>query len=194
MKLSKILFTLSIILNIVFAVNFFNRSSIDSVTHATPHEEVQLPPANPEYDVVGIIPGIKKFVVKYNDKLFRGGLPYSKEGYEFLKKKEIKTVVSIVPDPNLKKWASKNDIKVIDLPFEKSKGISKAQREQLLDIYRTQNAPFYVHCHGGTHRASACAALYRTHLEGWDQEKAVKEYDLLGGDHQKEKTLIDSIN
>lgn len=205
MKVSQILLTVSVILNFIILIGsvilniilleiVLNDQRIDTIAHATPHEEIILPPTNPDYDVVGIVPGIKKFVVKYNDKLLRGGLPYSEKGYDFLAEKKIKTVVSIVPDSNLKKWASKHGIKVIDLPFEKSKGLSAEQRKELINIYRTQSAPFYVHCHGGTHRASACAAVYRINFEDWTPEKAIREYDLLGGDPDKEKTLIDSIN
>lgn len=193
MKISQIVFISSVILNIFLLAVVFDDEKIDSTTHATPHTEIDLPPDNPEYSVLGIIPGIKKFAVKYNEKLIRGGLPYSEKGYDFLTKENVKTVISIVPDNALKQWGKKNNVKVIDLPFEKSTGLSSEQRQELIDIYKTEAAPFYVHCHGGTHRASACAALYRINLEKWTTEKAIKEYDLLGGDPDKEKALIDSI-
>lgn len=194
MKTFKIIFTISVVLNILLIAILLSDNSIDTVSQATPKDVITLPQEHSDYDVVGIVPGIKKFVIKYNDKLFRGGLPYSEKGYNFLAQKGIKTVISIVPDDGLKKWASIHNVKVIDLPFEKSKGLSTKQHNQLVKIYKEEVAPFYVHCHGGTHRASACAAIYRTELEGWALDKAVKEYDLLGGDSTKEKKLIDSIN
>lgn len=76
----------------------------DAVTGATqrnPHTETSaaavLPPAAETYEVIGILPGLKNYVIRYSDILYRGGAPQSEAAAESLRKLSIRTVISIMP-------------------------------------------------------------------------------------------------
>ena len=65
------------------------KTKTDATTTASPkdyHETaVKLPAKSDDYIVHGEKPGIKNFVVQYDENLYRGGKPTSPEGVKTLK-------------------------------------------------------------------------------------------------------------
>lgn len=48
----------------------------DAVTQASPHKsskKVTLPPKGADYEVVGVKEGLSGYMIKYDDKIYRGG-------------------------------------------------------------------------------------------------------------------------
>ncbi len=166
----------------------------DSTSKATPHkaEKVTLPPKGEGYEVLGQLAGVQKYVVRYDRKLYRGGHPHGQEGFDSLKKLGIKTIVTVTPTDEERKLAKANGMALVEVPFDKKTGVSKESREAFMAAMKAWT-PVYVHCHGGTHRASTLCVLYRTKVQGWAWEKAAKEFEVLGGDQEKDKIILDAV-
>jgi hypothetical protein len=171
------------------------RHGTDVATESTEKATTEIPNKRrfDVYQVVGVIPGLKKFVVKYNDELIRGGAPYSDEGFEQLKKMGVKTIISITPDENERKLASKHKIGLIEIPFSKDAPVPEDVKRKFLNLFHQYEAPFYLHGNESTSRAGVMGALYRMKICGWPFGKTMMEYLQLGGDMKKDKIMIDSI-
>ena len=50
-----------------------------------------------------------------------------------------------------------------------------------------------MHCHGGTHRSAVFGVLYRTMVQNWTWNKAVREFDVLGGDPDMDKAILEAV-
>ena len=171
------------------------RNKLDGTTGATTKETAKLPNKRKldAYKVIGVVPGIKKFVVKYNDQLIRGGAPYSEEGYKKLKEMGVETIVSITPDDEERVLAKKYKMTLIEIPFEKDKGLSKEDKRKFLNLFFQYDAPFYIHGNDSTSRAGILGALYRMQLCNWPYGKTMMEFQQLGGNMKKDQILIDSL-
>ncbi|MCP4134232.1 MAG: hypothetical protein GY754_24880 [bacterium] len=190
------IFFFALVLSSLFSgvYSFANNHSkkVDSISQATPRAQDDLPPKSDTYQVLGKVKGLKKFVVKYNNRLFRGGDILSEAGIKALKKRGIKTIISITPTKLERKLAKKHGIELVEITFDKN-GIPAAKMKKAIKIFKNGNAPFYVHCHGGTHRAGALCAGYRVYIDGWSFEKALVEYGMLGGNLMHDYNLYGSI-
>ena len=172
-----------------------NRTGTDAVSqasHVSASKSV-LPPEADTYEVLGWQDGMAGYAVKYDEKFYRGGMITGKAGMEALKKWGVKTIVSVTPTDDERKFSKLNGMTLVEVPFGKDPGVTPEVRETFLRAVRTGEGPFYVHCHGGSHRAGTLGALYRMEVEGWDFDKAAVEFGRLGGDLKTDHALLESI-
>jgi hypothetical protein len=160
-----------------------------AVSGATTQAAAKLPARGDTYEILGRIWGLKKFAVKYDDKVFRGGEMISEEGAQNLKAWGIQTVISVVPNDQERLLCRKYNFKLVEVPFDK-KALKTETLEKAVAAFKNEKPPFYVHCHGGTHRGGLLCLTYRTVVLGWDLEKAKAEYDALGGDPDNKDKLM----
>ncbi len=168
----------------------------DAVTGATPkyqHGKTALPPEVGAYKVIGVLNGLKKYVIRYDNKLYRGGEPFADSAVQSLKKYGIRTVISITPTDQERKLCKDNGLTLVEIPFEKTKGLSPDDLKRYLKTLKTGASPFYVHCHGGTHRGGVLGVAYRVHIQGWPYEKALVEHGRLGGDLMADHIMLESV-
>lgn len=167
----------------------------DAVTGATykVDKNPTLPPKADGYEVVGKVDGLNKYVVKYSDKLYRGGQPVSGKGMKQLKKWGVKTILSVTPDDIERKYAKEGGFELVEVPFENGTPIPAETVAKFLAACKDKPGPYYLHCMGGTHRAGALGLAYRVHIEGWDYDKALIEFGRLGGDLKKDFQIAESV-
>lgn len=171
-------------------------AGIVTTTGATPHgyaEDTVLPPPAGEYEVVGVMEGLKKFVVKYDDTLYRGGEPFAECAIESLRKLGIRTIISITPTDYERAFCQTQNITLVEIPFDKKPGPSKQDLKRYLDTIETGAGPFYLHCHGGTHRGGTLGVAYRIHFLGWSFQEALIEHGRLGGDLLGDHTMLEAV-
>ena len=146
-----------------------------------------LPEAGDSYKVIGYKPGIRFYVVQYNDKLYRGGDILTYQGMDALKALGVKTIVAVTPRAEEREWAKEYGMKYVEIPF----GWYDMKKEDLDKFLATVDAgprPVYVHCLGGDLRAGILAAHYRVHRESWSVEKALDEY------YRLDASYLDSVD
>ncbi|THB73984.1 MAG: hypothetical protein D6B28_02880 [Gammaproteobacteria bacterium] len=151
-----------------------------------------MPPKSDDYQVFKI-DGVKNYIVKYDEKMYRGGEMQTLAGAKALKKLGIKTIVSITPTDEERKMTKELGLNLVELEFHKTTGVSPEQLKQFLKMVHNEDGPFYVHCHGGNHRAGILASAYRMHELKWSKEKALLEFGFLGGSLKDDYIMIESI-
>ena len=157
----------------------------DAVTNASGYQSnkaLTLPPAGDDYEVVGVKEGLMGYMIKYDDKIYRGGEMANQKGLDFLKTLGVTTVVTITPTDDERKYVVEEGMKLIEVPFFKTDGPSAEVMKTFLDAVKSSPGPVYVHCHGGTHRAAILACLYRMAVLDWDFNRTAVEFGTLGGD------------
>lgn len=82
--------------------------------------------------------------------------------------------------------AEQSGMKFIHLPFDLGKGDPAVADQFLKEIVKPGNQPAYIHCAGGG-RAAAMWYIKRVVVDGWDEEKALKEATDLGLANQRVK-------
>jgi len=182
----RVIFVFGIVsvLSLMFAASCGDQGA-DAVSQASVekyNKKMTLPPAGQEYEVIGVKPGLSGYMIKYDDKLYRGGQMTTEEGLEFLKSLGVKTVVTITPDKHERKYVVEEGLKLVEVPFDKKDGPSDEVLKKFMDAVKASEGPVYVHCHGGTHRAAILAGLYRLWAHGWDYNRMAVEFGTLGGD------------
>ncbi len=189
-----ILTSLSIV---AYGVSCKNNSNIDAISGATTkyvrNKSTILPPKSDSYITIGSMPGLKGFVVKYDDNFYRGGELYSEEGIQSLKSLNILTILSVTPTEVERKMAKKYGLALFEIPFTKDTGLSEVDLQKAIHILKKENMPIYVHCHGGTHRGGILGIVYRIYKNNWSLEKALLEYGYLGGSLKDDQKMIQSI-
>lgn len=171
-------------------------NEIDAITGATcraGHDETYLPPKAGEYEVLGVREGLNGYVVKYDKTLYRGGALLGDSAIDTLRELGIKTIISITPTDSERRFSMQNGYKLVEIPFENATGPSHSEIALLLKSIKKLQGPFYLHCHGGAHRAGVLGAAYRIHVLGWTFEKAIVEYGRLGGDLLKDHAMLEKI-
>ena len=173
-----------------------NRNDIDAYTGPTSSagspQEVLLPPTSDSYTVIGEVTGIKNFVVKYDNDFYRGGEPVSEEGMEYLKNQGIKTIITITPNQLEEELSAQYGINLVSLEFTK-KTLNKDVLDQYFDILNKYDKPWYVHCHGGTHRGGVLGAAYRLKVLRWDWNRSIIEYGMLGGSLKDDYCMLEIL-
>jgi len=171
-------------------------SSPDAVSGATSHAahtSVTLPTEVGDYDVLGERDGLNGFVVKYDDTVYRGGEPYADSAAKTLRKLGVKTIVSITPTEYEREFCHKYRFVLVEIPFDKNSGITPEDSIRLREAIQTGDGSFYLHCKGGSHRGGVMGAAYRIFILGWSSEKAIAEYDRLGGDLVADQKMLDAL-
>jgi len=155
--------------------------------------EVELPPPSDTYEVIGVMPGLVKFVVRYSDGFYRGGAPLTEEAAASLHSLGIRTIISVTPDDFERELCKKHGFKLIEIPFDKEKGPSEEDIKRFVAAVQTEKLPVYAHCYGGSQRGGVLGALYRTEIQDWSAEKAIAEYDQLGGDPVDQASMLKCV-
>lgn len=188
-----------LILYILFAIALSSckhhaTEPVDGITSATvPHNKIILPPTNSQYRVVGHLEGLNNYVVQYSDVFYRGGQTYAEDlATESLKRLNIKTVVSIVPDDAERAFCTANGFALVEIPFDKT-GPKPDDYRRYFQTLEKGEGPFYIHCKGGSHRAGILGAAYRMKFQDWPVEKALVEYGRLGGDLKTDHAMTATL-
>ncbi len=187
--------TLSII-SILLLMLSTNCKENDAVTEASVKADkyhIKIPRARGEFRVLGAIPGIHNYVVKYDDNVYRGGFIDSLEVTNALRQWGIRTIVSISVTEEEKRAAESMGIRLVELDLDKDSGLDKNNAALFTENLQAEYFPLYIHCHGGEHRAGVMAMAYRMTYLKWDYEKALEEFFKLGGDPAADRVLIDSV-
>ena len=141
---------------------------------------------------IGAVEGIENTVFKYDDGIYRGGDIVAQGGMDALKKMGVKTVFSVTPTDDERKFAKNSGVKLVEVPFTKT-GIPAETLPAYLELLKGVEKPFYAHCHSGKNRGGTLLAAYRIHVQGWAFEKAKEEFIALGGKDSEFPELMESI-
>ena len=156
-------------------------------------KKIELPPEGDDYQVLGERSGVRGVVVQYDDQVIRGGEPYKKSAAKTLRSLGIQTIISIVPTDVERAFCKKQGFELVEIPFDKTTGVSSNDVARLQKTIQTGVGPFYIHCNGGSHRGGTLSAAYRLTVLGWPFEKVIAEFDQLGGDPIADQNLIESL-
>ena len=154
----------------------------DAYTAATPQGDKELPPPGDTYEVVGWAQGLAGYIVKYSDDVYRGGDIESAEGAQGLADWGIKTVISVTPADEERKFTAEHGLGLVEITFEKGEALPREQLDRFIEAVTEQPGPFYIHCQGGSHRGGTLCAYYRMKVDGWSFEEAAAEFEALGGE------------
>jgi protein tyrosine phosphatase (PTP) superfamily phosphohydrolase (DUF442 family) len=196
MSRDVIFLVVGIFLGAILVFSISQHYRFDGVTGATPDyatEKITMPIEGNSYENLGSLTGLRKFSVKYSDKIIRGGEIYDDSAAEILDRMGVKTVVSITPCEKERQFCEKYGYELIEIPFESSDGPKSSDIDLFLETVRKTDGPVYVHCHGGAHRAGALCLAYRLHEENWEQGMALLEYSKLGGDLLGDKGMVERV-
>ena len=171
-------------------------TNVDAISTATKKYDsstIQLPEESSNYKILGIIDGLKNYVVQYNPKLFRGGEPYSENAAIELKKLGVDKILSITANEKEQSFAEKHGFQLLDITFDNNNGPSESIISKFLKTANDTENPIYIHCYGGTHRAGILGMAYRIYIEKWEIEDAIMEYEKLGGNRIEDFDMIQKI-
>ena len=117
------------------------------------------------------------------DGLYRGGQPTEK-GFEFLKQRGIKTVVSLRMEYDDGPIVQKLGMNYVQIPIEEVHPWSQIPPAAVAKYFEVvnnpANYPIFFHCQRGADRTGAMAALYRMAIQGWNAKKAYLEARNIG--------------
>ncbi len=116
---------------------------------------------------------------KLSSNLYSGGDPHGLEALTALQKLGIKTIISVdgvAPDIEA---ARKLGMRYVHLPIGYD-GVPRSQAVRMVKAVKSLPGPIYVHCHHGTHRGPAAAAVCEIAVEGWTNERAVDWLKIAG--------------
>lgn len=199
-----------LVIPLFFALNIFSHSSpahphscefSDCDNATTPDYESGsrgvLPPDADEfnhqrYEILGKKDGLKSWLVRYDDRFYRGGDLKNIGGAASLAELGIKTVVAITSADTEREWLKSQGIDIVDLSFAKNAGFDEQQVRQIAEQMSSLPAPVYVHCVGGTHRAGVLGIIYRL-SQGWSPDQALLEFAYLGGSLKANDKTIKSV-
>ena len=122
--------------------------------------------------------------------LYRSALPGSQNLPE-LQQLKVKTVVSFIKDDD-KTWIGGQPIDVVSFPTHADR-VDDADVLKVLRILQQaeQQGPVLMHCKHGRDRTGLFAAMYRTVVQGWSKEDALKE--MTDGGFGTEDDMKDAI-
>lgn len=152
-----------------------------------------LPPEADTYTVLGVRKGLKKFMVKYDDQVYRGGDPYSNDAAVTLREAGIRTIISITPTDREREFCKQHGFELVEIPFTHEMGPLPGDLHRFLGAIRAGKGAFYVHCHGGTHRGGVLGVAYRVMVLKWSYEKALVEFGRLGGDLLADHVMLEAV-
>jgi tyrosine-protein phosphatase SIW14 len=114
--------------------------------------------------------------------VYRGGQP-GREGFEYLKKNGIKTVINLRTDNDEEAIVKELGMNYVHIPISIkfwSKIPSPAIDEYFKVLNDPANYPIFFHCKRGADRTGALAGFYRIAVQGWEPEKAYDEAREIG--------------
>src|SRR5690606_17968735 len=97
-------------------------------------------------------------LLQVSETIYTGGEPKDDAAFAALAKLGVKTVVSVDgAEPNVKA-ARAHGLRYVHIPIGYD-GVSEEAGKSLARLVRDAQGPFYIHCHHGTHRGPAAAAV-----------------------------------
>lgn len=196
MKKAALLFSTLLFLTSVLTCSK-NEPESDATTSASTtyvaDPNMPLPPQSDAYTVLGVVNGLKEFVVQYDENLFRGGEPYSNDAVTEFKKMGITTILCITPSEVSRFRANLYGFKLVELPFASSTGPSATILNRFFQAISHQNEKFYLHAEGSTYRAGILGMAYRIYVQNWKPEKAINEFAQLGGNVAESESMIQHV-
>jgi protein tyrosine phosphatase (PTP) superfamily phosphohydrolase (DUF442 family) len=103
-------------------------------------------------------------LIRLSDRIFQGGMPQGDAGFASLEKLGVKTVVSVDgARPDLED-AHKHGMRYVHIPTTYD-GLTREQALKIAKAVRDLPGPVYIHCHKGTLRGPAAAAVARLFLD-----------------------------
>ncbi|MDF3863330.1 tyrosine-protein phosphatase [Pseudomonas denitrificans (nom. rej.)] len=122
--------------------------------------------------------------------LYRSALP-SGQNLPVLEQLKVKTVVSFIKDDD-REWIGQQNIEAVSFPTHADR-VDDADVLKVLRILQQaeQNGPVLMHCKHGRDRTGLFAAMYRTVIQGWNKEDALKE--MVEGGYGTEDDMTDAI-
>jgi protein tyrosine phosphatase (PTP) superfamily phosphohydrolase (DUF442 family) len=114
--------------------------------------------------------GVDNFY-QLSDSLYSGSKPNGEEGFRFLNKLGVKTILSVdgvAPEVAL---AKKYGIGYVHVPIGYD-AINEAQASQIVKVAAEEPGPLFIHCHYGMNRGPSAAAIVCIAQNGWTPEQA----------------------
>ena len=109
--------------------------------------------------------------------LYRGGQP-EREGFEYLKKSGIKTIVNLRTENDEEAIVKELGMNYFHIPIS-IKVWSRIPDPAINEYFKTlndpANYPIFFHCRRGADRTGAMASFYRIAAQGWEPDKAYDE-------------------
>ncbi len=162
-------------------------TKIDETTTASTLK-TWLPKKDSTYNIIGYQNGIRGCLIDYSEHLYRGGDILSIEGAKTLQQKGIKTVISVTPNENIITLCKSVQFEHYNLFYDYG-DLSDSATIHFLKVLNRATPPLYIHCFSGKQRAGLLCAIIRIY-EGWDFEKALDEYEKLGGKVMEDTPLL----
>jgi protein tyrosine phosphatase (PTP) superfamily phosphohydrolase (DUF442 family) len=134
---------------------------------------IHRPPADPL-----TAKGIENFF-QLSDRLYSGSAPEGDEAFAELKKRGIKTIITVDGAKPDIEAAHRFGIHYVHLPIGYD-GTPTNQAIRLVKAAETMPGPIYIHCHHGLHRGPAGAAVICRATEGWTADQADSWLKLAG--------------
>ena len=127
-----------------------------------------------------IQPAATKHIPRFqmiNTGLYRGGQP-EREGFEYLKKTGIKTVINLRTENDEEHIVKGLGMNYVHIPIS-IKAWSKIPANAIDAYFKVlndpANYPIFFHCRRGADRTGAMAGFYRIVMQGWQPKKAYDE-------------------
>lgn len=111
----------------------------------------------------------------------RGG-DVTADGLENLHALGVRTIVDLRddPEPEEAETCKQLGLTYYSFPLTGHEAPDPATIQKVLDLITKADAPIYVHCSGGKHRAGTACAMYRMRVDGWTPERAWSEQQAYG--------------
>jgi protein tyrosine phosphatase (PTP) superfamily phosphohydrolase (DUF442 family) len=118
---------------------------------------------------------------RVTDRYFRGG-KVTPVGVENLARLGVRTIIDLRDDPNPEEpeACAKLGITYYNFGLNGHATPDDATVDKVLGMIRDADAPVYVHCSAGKHRAGTVCALYRMKVQGWSADRAWAEQQEYG--------------
>jgi len=114
-----------------------------------------------------------------DDFIYSGAEPDGVEAFEELAELGIKTVVSVDGAIPCLELAKANQLRYVHIPIG-YEGISEEAGKMFAVLVRTEQGPFYIHCHHGKHRGPTAAAIAGIASGRMDDKSAVRLLERAG--------------
>ena len=96
-------------------------------------------------------------LISVSTSIYSGGTPDGTQAFNELKKLGIQTIVSVDGAKPRVDLAKQANMRYIHIPIGYD-GISDEEKATLAEVFSQSSAPYYFHCHHGTHRGPAALA------------------------------------
>jgi protein tyrosine phosphatase (PTP) superfamily phosphohydrolase (DUF442 family) len=134
-----------------------------------------LPPEGDAYDVAGYRDGIRFYVVKHNENLYRSGDMLTPQGADALKGLGVKTIITTSESPEQRAWATERGMNYVEIPFGWN-DMTEGNLHAFLEAYDANPKPVAVISRTGTIRGGILVAWYHVQRDGWSTGKSLDEY------------------